>query len=158
MLPHAPATHGSRTTILQKLHSAMTALNEKLRKDKNSSNRCFVLTPDELITMALDEEEKFARDSPSVYGNVIKLRIVRVTKMGTDEWAKEVMSHLNARYYKINPVQSRGRFPGLSTRGSPHGRNRSCIPASHTSHWPRRTRICHKAAYRCRCRNRQERR
>ncbi|EKV07475.1 RNA exonuclease 3 [Penicillium digitatum] len=105
MLAHAPATHGSRTAILQKLHSAMTALNEKLRKDKNSSNRCFVLTPDELITMALDEEEKFARDSPSVYGNVIKLRIVRVTKMGVDEWAKEVMSHLNARYYKINPVQ-----------------------------------------------------
>ncbi|CAI7643218.1 unnamed protein product [Penicillium crustosum] len=89
MLPHAPATHGSRTTILQKLHSAMTALNEKLRKDKNDSNRCFVLTPDELITMALDEEEKFARDSPSVYGNVIRLRIVKVTKMGTDEWAKE---------------------------------------------------------------------
>jgi hypothetical protein len=33
-------------------------------------------------TMALDEEEKFARDSPSVYSNVIKLRIVKVTKMG----------------------------------------------------------------------------
>lgn len=111
MLPHAPATHGSRTTILQKLHSAMTALNEKLRKDKNGSNRCFVLTPDELITMALDEEEKFARDSPSIYGNVIRLRIVRVTKMGTDEWAKEVMSHLNARYYKINPVQKPRTIP-----------------------------------------------
>ncbi|CAI7644382.1 unnamed protein product [Penicillium palitans] len=111
MLPHAPATHGSRTTILQKLHSAMTALNEKLRKDKNTSNRCFVLTPDELITMALDEEEKFARDSPSIYGNVIRLRIVRVTKMGTDEWAKEVMSHLNTRYYKINPVQKPRAIP-----------------------------------------------
>ncbi|KAI3210407.1 hypothetical protein CBS147311_1182 [Penicillium roqueforti] len=111
MLAHAPATHGSRTAILQKLHSAMTALNEKLRKDKHSSNRCFVLTPDELITMALDEEEKFARDSPSVYGNVVKLRIVRVTKMGIDEWAKEVMSHLNARYYKINPVQKPRAIP-----------------------------------------------
>jgi DNA polymerase III epsilon subunit-like protein len=89
----------------------MTALNEKLRKDKNSSNRCFILTPDELITMALDEEEKFARDSPSVYGNVIKLRIVRVTKMGIDDWVKEVMSHLNARYYKINPVQKPRAIP-----------------------------------------------
>ncbi|KGO71833.1 Exonuclease [Penicillium italicum] len=111
MLAHAPATHGSRTAILQKLHSAMTALNEKLRKDKNSSNRCFVLTPDELITMALDEEEKFARDTPSIYGNVIKLRIVRVTKMAVDEWANEVMSHLNARYYKINPVQKPRAIP-----------------------------------------------
>ncbi|OQE46204.1 hypothetical protein PENCOP_c001G02028 [Penicillium coprophilum] len=111
MLAHAPATHGTRTAILQKLHSAMTALNEKLRKDKNSSNRCFVLTPDEIITMALDEEEKFARDSPSVYGNVIRLRIVRVTKMGIDEWIKEVMSHLNTRYYKINPVQKPQAIP-----------------------------------------------
>lgn len=111
MLAHAPATHGSRTAILQKLHSAMTALNEKLRKDKHSSNRCFVLTPDELITMALDEEEKFARDSPSVYSNVIKLRIVKVTKMGIDEWTKEVMSHLNARYYKINPIQKPQAIP-----------------------------------------------
>ncbi|KAJ5514210.1 Exonuclease [Penicillium fimorum] len=111
MLSHAPATHGSRTAILQKLHSAMTALNEKLRKDKNPSNRCFILTPGELITMALDEEEKFARDSPSVYGNVIKLRIVRVTKMGIDEWVKEVMSHLNTRYYKINPVQKPQAIP-----------------------------------------------
>ncbi|KAJ5185276.1 Exonuclease [Penicillium cf. griseofulvum] len=111
MLAHAPATHGSRTAILQKLHSAMTALNEKLRKDKNGSNRCFILTPDELITMALDEEEKFARDSPSVYGNVIKLRIMKVTKMGIDEWVKEVMSHLNTRYYKINPIQKPRAIP-----------------------------------------------
>ncbi|KAJ5468219.1 Exonuclease [Penicillium sp. IBT 31633x] len=105
MLAGAPASHGTRTAILKKLHSAMTALNQKLLKEKSSSNGCFILTSDELITMALDEEEKFARDNPSVYGNVIKLRIVKVTKMGIDEWIKEVMSHLNARYYKINPIQ-----------------------------------------------------
>ncbi|KAJ5773417.1 Exonuclease [Penicillium paradoxum] len=105
MLANAPATHGTRTAILQKLHSAMSALNQKLRKDKNSSNRCFILTSDELITMALDEEEKFARNNSSIYSNVIKLRIVKITKMGIDEWAKEVMAHLNVRYYKISPIQ-----------------------------------------------------
>jgi DNA polymerase III epsilon subunit-like protein len=105
MIKTAPATHTTRTAILKKLHSSMTAQNEKLRKDPNSSNRCFVLTPNELITMALDEEEKFAREHPGVYGNVIKLRIVRITKMKIDDWVKEVMAHLNGRYYKINPVQ-----------------------------------------------------
>ncbi|KAJ5582488.1 Exonuclease [Penicillium sp. DV-2018c] len=106
MLGNAPASHQSRTAILVKLHSAMASLNERLRKDENQANKCFILTADELITMALDEEEKFAKHNASVYVNVIKVRIVKVTKMGIDEWVKEVMSHLNARYYKLNPIQT----------------------------------------------------
>jgi DNA polymerase III epsilon subunit-like protein len=105
MIKTAPASHTTRTAILKKLHSSMTAQNEKLRKDPDSSNRCFVLTSDELITMALDEEENFARNHSGVYGNVIKLRIVKVTKMSIGDWVKEVMAHLNGRYYKINPVE-----------------------------------------------------
>ncbi|KAJ5130409.1 Exonuclease [Penicillium bovifimosum] len=105
MLANAPATHQSRTAILVKLHAAMASLNERLSKDEDSANKCFVLTADEVITMALDEEEKFAKQNASVYVNVIKLRIVKVTKMGIDEWVKEVTSHLNARYYKLNPIQ-----------------------------------------------------
>ncbi|KAJ5918406.1 RNA exonuclease 3 [Penicillium verhagenii] len=105
MLPKAPATHAVRSAILTKLHSGMSALNEKLAKDKGSSNKCFVLNKDELVTMALDEEEKVAKDNPGVYSNIIKLRIVKLTKMGLEEWAQEVMAHLNSRYYKIQPVQ-----------------------------------------------------
>ncbi|CAG8247298.1 unnamed protein product [Penicillium salamii] len=105
MLGSAPAAHTVRTAILKKLHASMTALNEKLRKEKDRSNHCFLLTPDEIITMALDEEEKCARDNPGVYSNVIKLRIVKLTKMDLETWVKEVMAHLNGRYYKINPVE-----------------------------------------------------
>lgn len=83
----------------------MTTLNDKLAKDKDISKKCFVLTPDELITMALDEEEKTAKDNPDVYSNVIKLRIVKLTKMSKEEWVKEVMAHLNTRYYHIKPIQ-----------------------------------------------------
>jgi DNA polymerase III epsilon subunit-like protein len=111
MLTKAPTSHVGRTAILKKLHGAMTAQNEKLRKDKNSANRCFILTPDELVTMALDEEEKTAKDNPGVYGNVIKLRIVKVTKMSIGEWVKEVMDHLNTRYYSIKPIQKPGIKP-----------------------------------------------
>ncbi|KAJ5648334.1 RNA exonuclease Rex3 [Penicillium lividum] len=105
MLPKAPASHAVRSAILSKLHSGMSALNEKLAKDKDPSNKCFVLSKDELVTMALDEEETVAKDSPGVYSNVIKLRIVKLTKMGKEEWTKEVMAHLNSRYYQIQPVQ-----------------------------------------------------
>lgn len=122
MLPKAPATHAVRSAILTKLHTAMSSLNEKLAKDKDTSNGCFVLNKDELVTMALDEEEKVAKGSPGVYSNVIKLRIVKFTKMGMEDWTKEVMDHLNSRYYQIQPIQpkslkaSKPITNGLSTK------------------------------------------
>ncbi|KAJ6044250.1 uncharacterized protein N7446_002447 [Penicillium canescens] len=117
MLTKAPTSHVGRTAILKKLHGAMTAHNEKLRKDKNSANKCFILTPDELVTMALDEEEKTAKDNPGVYGNVIKLRIVKLSKMGIEEWVKEVMDHLNTRYYSIKPIQKPDTKPSTLATG-----------------------------------------
>lgn len=118
----APAAHGVRSAILKKLHSAMAALNDKLAEDKATTlKKCFVLNPDELITMALDEEEKTAKDCPNVYSNVIKLRIVKLTKMATEDWTKEVMAHLNTRYYHNKPIQlpqkeTKPLDTGLSTR------------------------------------------
>lgn len=111
MLPKSPANHSIRSAILDRLFSAMTSLNEKLTKEKDSSNKCFVLTRDELVIMALDEEETVAKDNASLYSNVIKLRIVKLTKMTTDEWTKEVMTHLNTRYYQINAPQSSSQQP-----------------------------------------------
>ena len=104
MIPKTPATHGVRLSILTKLHGAMIALNNKVAKDKDSTEKHLVLTPNELVTMALDEEEKFARENASVYGNVIKLRIVKLSKMSKEEWTKEVKAHLNERYYKLAPA------------------------------------------------------
>ncbi|KAJ5748443.1 uncharacterized protein N7511_010139 [Penicillium nucicola] len=117
MLTKAPTSHVGRTAILKKLHGAMVAQNDKLRKDKNSANNCFILSSDELVTMALDEEEKTAKESPGVYGNVIKLRIVKVTKMSIEEWVKEVMDHLNTRYYSIKPIQKPGTKPNPLATG-----------------------------------------
>lgn len=105
MLPKAPASHPIRTAILKKLHAAMVGLNEKLAKEKDPRSRVFVLSNDELITMALDEEEKVAKENPGVYSNVIKNRIVKLPKITTEEWVKEVMAHLNMRYYHLNPIQ-----------------------------------------------------
>ncbi|KAI9368881.1 hypothetical protein BJX61DRAFT_190550 [Aspergillus egyptiacus] len=103
MISKAPATYNVRLAILKKLHATLCSLNNQLAKDKENKEKSLVLTPDELITMALDEEEKVAKESPTIYSNVVKLRIVKLTKMSKDDWAKEVKDYLNKKYYKLNP-------------------------------------------------------
>ncbi|CAK37770.1 hypothetical protein CBS115989_2945 [Aspergillus niger] len=115
MLTKAPAPHGVRLAILTKLHAGMSALNDKLAKDKESQDKYLVLTPNELITMALDEEEKTAKENPSIYSNVIKLRIVKLSKMSKEEWANDVKTHLNERYYKIAPGPEQSKPKPLDT-------------------------------------------
>ncbi|KAL1978679.1 hypothetical protein VTN31DRAFT_1538 [Thermomyces dupontii] len=100
MLPKAPATHAVRSAILSKLHAAMSALNTKLAQLKDEKSSSLVLSPDELVVMALDEEEKIARENPKLYTNVIKLRIVKLHKMSPEDWGKEVQAHLDSRYNK----------------------------------------------------------
>ncbi|KAM5475072.1 RNA exonuclease 3 [Microsporum audouinii] len=89
-----PATHAIRMSILIKLHSAMVRLNNELKNSVDPSKKCMVLSADELISMALDEEEKIAKESPAVYSNVIKLRIVKLTKMKPQEWEEAVLAFI----------------------------------------------------------------
>jgi hypothetical protein len=93
----------------------MCALNEKLAKEEGGTDNPLVLSPNELVTMALDEEEKAAKDNPSIYANVIKLRIVKLPKLSLEEWKKEVKAHLNERYYKIEPTQQNVQHKTLET-------------------------------------------
>lgn len=101
-LAKPPATYQTRHLLVTKLHTTMVKLNDQLAKDKlnTNTNESLVLTKQELITLALDEEEKIAKESPQVYANVVKLRIVKLQKMGLADWTKEVLAHLHARYYK----------------------------------------------------------
>lgn len=115
MITKPPASHTVRSAILTKLHAAMSALNDKMAQDKDSSKKSLVLSRDELVTMALDEEEKAAKDNAAIYSNVIKLRIVKLQKMSKEDWEKEVLAHLNARYYKIEPSQQPKKPEPLST-------------------------------------------
>ncbi|KAL9617639.1 MAG: hypothetical protein Q9160_007556 [Pyrenula sp. 1 TL-2023] len=85
----SPATHPVRLAILQQLHKAMVAQNENASKEPRHSS-LLLLSPEELITMALDEEENIARDNPSIYTNVIKQRVMRTRKMALDEWQSTI--------------------------------------------------------------------
>ncbi|KAL9082964.1 MAG: hypothetical protein Q9159_006065 [Coniocarpon cinnabarinum] len=84
MLVQAPAAHQTRTLYLKKLHEGIGALNERAKKD--SSMHEIVLAPQQLVTLALDEEQKIAKENFSVYANIIKLRMVAYKKMTLDAW------------------------------------------------------------------------
>jgi len=116
MLPKAPATYNTRTAILKKLHSTLCALNDKLAKDKVSKDKSLFLTPDELITMALDEEEKVAKENPTIYSNIVKLRIVKLSKLNQEDWAKELTEYLNKKHFKLE-TQKAPKAPQAFTTG-----------------------------------------
>ena len=89
MLVQAPASHQTRMLYLKKLHDEIKRLNEQAQK--SSDMQSMVLAPSQLITLALDEEEKIARENFSVYANVIKLRMVAYKKMTMDAWKLHVL-------------------------------------------------------------------
>lgn len=97
-LSKPPASHATRLSILYKLHEPMVRLNDQLSKKKEPTKQAMLLSKDELVTMALDEEERAGKDNPGIYSNVIKLRIAKLRKMGVDEWEKEVVAYLGPKY------------------------------------------------------------
>ncbi|PGH02878.1 hypothetical protein AJ80_08776 [Polytolypa hystricis UAMH7299] len=104
-LSKPPAAHAVRTAILVKLHEAMVSLNTQVAKSiDKSKKKALMLSPDELISMALDEEEKVAKENPSIYSNIVKLRITKLRKMTMPDWEKNVVAFL-----KLTPTTSQSQ-------------------------------------------------
>jgi len=67
--------------------------------------------------MALDEEEKFATESPVVYGNVIKLRMVAYKKMTMEQWTKARLEIVTPKMASTRVDKGEGPvLTGLTTR------------------------------------------
>lgn len=90
LISNDPAGHNKRTLYLKHLHDAMALLNERVKNSTLEHKHLLVLTERELVKMALDEEEKVARDQPTVYANIIKNRIAAYKKMKVLEWTAQV--------------------------------------------------------------------
>ena len=86
LLPNPPATHAVRMQLIKMLHDHMSRLNEEIRQGEHPFKESLKLSREELIMVALSEEEAAAKDNPTVYANVIKLRIVKLKKMKVFEW------------------------------------------------------------------------
>lgn len=85
-LLHDPAGHHIRLIYVTKMHEEMVRLNKQVMLSKDPELRAVLLTSQQLITLTLDEEENIAKESPAVYANTIKLRIMAYRKMQVAQW------------------------------------------------------------------------
>jgi hypothetical protein len=106
LLTSAPESHAKRTIFVQHIHKDMYRLNSELKsstqpiKDISPDKlKLLALNDQEVIKLALDEEEKAARDQPKVYANVIKNRIAAYRKMKPEAFVDVV----KAAFYKDVP-------------------------------------------------------
>ncbi|KAM0719580.1 hypothetical protein Q7P37_003710 [Cladosporium fusiforme] len=97
LLTSAPESHAKRTVFVQHLHKDMQRLNNELTSSTQPINsippdrlKVLALSDQEVIKLALDEEEKAAREQPKVYANVIKNRIFTYRKMKVEAFVDVV--------------------------------------------------------------------
>ncbi|KAL2269165.1 hypothetical protein VTJ83DRAFT_4011 [Remersonia thermophila] len=88
-LKAAPAPHDFRYKAVKMLHEQYQRLNNEIVKDASEQEGKLVLSPQELIWLVLDEEQRIAADKPSLYTNLIKHRIMATKRMTPAEWKKE---------------------------------------------------------------------
>lgn len=97
LLPNPPAPHSIRLKLISMLHEHMNRLNEEVKCCEDPSKADLEMSSQELIAAALGEEEKIAKQNPSVYSNVVKLRIVALKKMKLAEWKSERLKHVKSK-------------------------------------------------------------
>lgn len=106
MLNKPPATHTTRLQLLKLLHEQMTRLNAAVEVSKDPSKAALLLLPQELINKALNEEQQVAIENPSIYPNMLKLRILALKKMSLDGWKEERMKQIAQDVPEGNPANS----------------------------------------------------
>ncbi|KAI9778656.1 MAG: RNA exonuclease 3 [Peltula sp. TS41687] len=91
LLQMPPATHSLRRILVTRIHEQLVRLNNEGAESPKDFPKALLLSEQELIVMALDEEETIAIQNRVVYSNVIKNRLMRFTRMKLEEW-KEIVS------------------------------------------------------------------
>ena len=117
LIPKDPAGHARRLLYLRKLHDEMVRLNNEVRQNPSAETKSEHLTDDELTISALDEEEILARENPSIYANVIALRIVAYKKMKLKDWIETRKNQRKTKGDKASPVKCpKAISTGLSSK------------------------------------------
>ncbi|KAL2152675.1 hypothetical protein VTH82DRAFT_5859 [Thermothelomyces myriococcoides] len=109
----APAPHDFRYKVLKLLHEQFQRLNDELKKDAKEDEKKLVLSAQELIWLALDEEQKIATEKPSIYQNVIKNRIMTYKKMTVGQWKDERAAERKKREAAATPKSNTPRKAAL---------------------------------------------
>ncbi|MCJ1472542.1 RNA exonuclease 3 [Lambiella insularis] len=115
MLKKSPASHAVRFKLLTLLHEQIVRLNKEVQACEDPSKNALELSPQELITTALDEEYKAARDNPKVYDNVLKLRVVALKRMNLDRWKEERLKQIGQDFPELHPAKAPSPLASLAT-------------------------------------------
>ncbi|KAK6217626.1 alpha,alpha-trehalase nth1 [Pestalotiopsis sp. IQ-011] len=102
-LAKAPAPHGIRLQLVKLLHAQYERLNNELKKAATSDESPLIMSQQQLIIQALDEEERVAINKPTIHGNVVKNTIMRYKKMSLDQWKKERVEAVEKASGVISP-------------------------------------------------------
>ncbi|KAG9954106.1 hypothetical protein KCU85_g681, partial [Aureobasidium melanogenum] len=123
MIPNDPAGHAKRTLFLKHLHTQMERLNDEVAKSSHAKKASLTMTSDELIRVALDEEEKTARENHKIYANVIKMRVAALKKMAVDEWIAHVIATI-----RVDLQETQAKLPPPIDTGLPLDQEHIVLP------------------------------
>ena len=103
VIPKPPVAHAVRFKLLKLIHEQMLRLNNEVEKSTDPFKEVLILTSDELVTAALDEEEATAKSKASIYLNVMKLRVGALKKLKFDGWKEERISQIRRSNSELLP-------------------------------------------------------
>ena len=89
LLPKNPAPFAMRNQLVALLFDQVARLNDDVKASDEPFKAALEMSRPEMIAYVLDEEERVAKTQPAIYGNVLKLRVVALKKMGRKEWRAE---------------------------------------------------------------------
>lgn len=89
LLKSSPASHEIRLKLLRMVHQEFSRLNSELKKHADEQELKLVLSDQDLIMRALDEEHKTALEKAAVYANVMKNKVMQYKRMGVAQWKAE---------------------------------------------------------------------
>ncbi|KAL2757983.1 hypothetical protein ACRALDRAFT_1092068 [Sodiomyces alcalophilus JCM 7366] len=89
LLRSAPASHETRVRLVKLLHAELKRLNTELKKTAADGDAALVLSDQELIWEALDQEENAAVTKPAVYSNSLRNSIMKLKRMKVQQWKEE---------------------------------------------------------------------
>ncbi|KAG6016058.1 hypothetical protein E4U43_004268 [Claviceps pusilla] len=105
LLKSSPASHETRLKLLKLLHAELSRLNRELKVQKKTDTDAavavaaatagagavadLIMSDQDLISKALDEEQTAALEKPAVYANVMKNKVMQYKKMKVSQWRDE---------------------------------------------------------------------
>ncbi|KAI2640181.1 hypothetical protein GGS21DRAFT_402173 [Xylaria nigripes] len=89
LLKKAPASHAIRVALVKALHKEFQRLNDELKKTAQGTEKQLLLSDQELIYKALDDEQEIAVKKTSIYNTSIRNRILAYKRMTLSQWKDE---------------------------------------------------------------------